>query len=327
MGDTGTSPGLSHEDISGLAEELACPFCRGHLEPTDHPDLGTSCRSCGRQHPVGPHGFLLMGVDAETAPDNITQDNAGMMHQGGPRVAAEYLVPWLRHAGARTVLDAGCGVGSGVAVLNEHGFAARGVDLPGLGRWWKQAGNDPTCFIHADVANGLPFRDGRFDAVVTLGVVEHVGTLTGHSTLGSDYRTARRRFARELLRVTRPGGRILVACPNKHFPVDAQHPPGDELSRAPWRTRFYDRTHLNLHRTWGAYHLPSYREVHDLFLTHGGARSLRALPLRNYFGFNTVMSHGFLAKFLRPAQAYLDHLPAPLRRTPLNPYVLAEVLK
>lgn len=321
-------PPLTTARLSELGRELVCPVCRGPLSVTEPPsELALSCLSCQRQHGVTDEGFLVLGVDTDTAPDNITLDNAGMMHQGGPRVAADYIGPWLRQAGARRVLDAGCGVGSGVSVLVEHGFDARGVDLPGLGRWWRQAGNEPTRFFHADVTHGLPFPDNYFDAVVSLGVLEHVGTLTGHSTLGRDYVAARRRFARELLRVTRAGGRILLACPNKHFPVDAQHPPGDELTKAPWRKVLYQRTHLNLHPTWGRYHLPSYREVSELFLDHGKAQSLRTLSLKGYFGFNTVTGHRFLARFLRPAQAYLDNLPALLRRTPLNPYVLVEIRK
>ncbi len=303
---------------------LACPRCHGELTEAA---AGWRCRGCGAVYARDAHGyFVLLPTDVPTAAaiESTVEAYAEEQHRTGARVYAEYLRPYLAREPAHRVLDVGCGVGAEVSHLVADGYDAYGLDLPGLTRFWQRAGNDPRRFFAGDAAY-LPFLDGYFDAVYSLGVIEHIGTLTGHCTLGPDYEQARRRFAREIVRVTRPGGRILIACPNKAFPVDIQHGPNDQLSPPmPLRAWLFEYTGLTLHRTWGRYHLLSYPEVRRLFLHEAGARRLRPLPLRGYFGFGRF-KRGFLRPFARLAQYYVDHLPPRLRATPLNPYVLVEI--
>ena len=122
----------------------------------------------------------------------------------------------------------------------------------------------------------------------------------------------------------RPGGRAVVACPNKTFPVDIQHAPSDGLQRThPLRERIYARTGVNVHKTWGSYHLLSFAEVERLFRA-AGATSVRALPIKDYFSFGRFQ-RGALVPFARAATAYVDHLPRALWRSPANPYVIAEI--
>lgn len=71
-------------------------------------------------------------------------------------------------------------------------------------------------YVYADLRR-LPFRDGWFDQVVSLSTLEHVGmdnTVYGApAPRAEDPRAAAAEALRELLRVTRPGGRIHLSLP------------------------------------------------------------------------------------------------------------------
>jgi len=100
---------------------------------------------------------------------------------------------------ARSILDVGCGAGSNLEMLAEHfrGAALHGVDLE----------REPLRFCRADrrlpvsqaEATRLPFADGSFDLVTALDALEHF----------ADDAAA----LRELHRVCRPGGSLLLTVP------------------------------------------------------------------------------------------------------------------
>ena len=98
--------------------------------------------------------------------------------------------------GAR-VLDVGCGVGQVVARLSEAGFEAHGVDVsePNVERAKRFC---PRCRIYD--GRKLPFPDAHFASVGALNVLEHVDEPES--------------FIKELVRVTRIGGRIVLSSPN-----------------------------------------------------------------------------------------------------------------
>lgn len=95
------------------------------------------------------------------------------------------------------VLDVGCGVGSVVHALTVRGSDAYGVDPNATAI--EQAHHGPGIFRVSD-AYPLPFDDASFDAVGSFTVLEHV--MDPVITL------------REMVRVVKPGGRIVIACPN-----------------------------------------------------------------------------------------------------------------
>jgi SAM-dependent methyltransferase len=118
---------------------------------------------------------------------------------GGQRkIAAALLAPALpRPAGERRLLDAGCGTGFNLLELARLGRAT-GVDL--------SADAIALCHergVRAARANvlALPFADGTFDAVTSFDVIYHAWV--------TDDRAA----VRELARVLRPGGALLVRVP------------------------------------------------------------------------------------------------------------------
>src|SRR5438477_3777972 len=98
--------------------------------------------------------------------------------------------------GAR-VLDAGCGVGQVVARLTAAGFEAHGVDVSGPNIAKAQQLSE-RCRIYD--GRRLPYPDDFFASVGALNVLEHV--------------EGPEDFIGELVRVTAPGGHIVVSSPN-----------------------------------------------------------------------------------------------------------------
>jgi SAM-dependent methyltransferase len=105
------------------------------------------------------------------------------------------------------LLDNGCGLGTYLAAfgrVNPDGFHA-GLEIEHDRAVKALAGADD---IIQGIGEFLPFADNVFDFVFSNEVIEHVAD--------------DRRYAAEMVRVTRPGGRILLFCPNRWYPVE-QH--------------------------------------------------------------------------------------------------------
>jgi 2-polyprenyl-3-methyl-5-hydroxy-6-metoxy-1,4-benzoquinol methylase len=123
----------------------------------------------------------------------------------GSLIEAQHLARYLWAtplARGRRVLDAGCGVGYGTAMLGETGAAeAVGVDVSAAA---VEAASDGaptnTSFLAGDV-HALPFDDGRFDLVVCFEVIEHVDRQD--------------EVIAELARVLVPGGVLALSSPNR----------------------------------------------------------------------------------------------------------------
>lgn len=300
-----------------LESVLACPADGSDLTASD---AGYRCTACGHEYVRGAHGYLELFVAGDPAAELLTTaaHPASGRERGEARLYESYLREWLGTVGAQRVLDAGCGPGFGVVAMLHEGLDAYGIDLPEAANEWRDLGHDPDRYVCGNVTR-LPFRDDAFDAVITIGVIEHIGTTSGQVTLGPDFEAQRALFARELLRVTRPNGRILLSGPNRRFPIDVQHGPRDLDTRAPVRSWFFLRTGLNVHRVFGRYHLASYSDVGRWFAGH----DWRALPLEGFFAFSSFQRPD--AVVAKAARGYVHGLPRALRRTPLNPYVLVEV--
>lgn len=290
---------------------LACPVHKVYLNEQH------VCPNCGQRFMADKHGFLQMSMSEDHA---TSEELAETQETCGTRMYEEYLYYILRDCGANRVLDVGCGTGGGVSALVEkHGLDAYGIDLPFQTTFWRQYGRDPRRFFSAD-ATKLPFANEEFDFVISTGVIEHIGTTAGGEELADGFEAARQKYVNELLRVTRPDGHVIIACPNKTFPVDLQHAPPQNSGSL--RSAVYRKTGIHVHPTWGRYHLVSYSEIRDLLRP----RRFEALPLRGYFGF-AAFRRPALKPLLGLAQAYLNLMPGFLRATGLNPYMLVMVRK
>ena len=120
---------------------------------------------------------------------------------------AEFLANWdanfyakyadtLKPAAGRA-LDVGCGVGQVVGRLTSAGVEAYGVDVsqPNIARAQKVSSR---CQLYD--GQHLPFADSFFSSVGAINVLEHVEQPEA--------------FIAELVRVTEPGGRIVISSPN-----------------------------------------------------------------------------------------------------------------
>jgi len=95
------------------------------------------------------------------------------------------------------ILDVGCGTGEVAEALIARGAEVVGVDASAQ-MCAQAAENVPGgTFIEATLGDGLPFRNGSFDAVIALGCMEYVADL--HNA------------CRDLVRITRSGGVVLYA--------------------------------------------------------------------------------------------------------------------
>lgn len=98
--------------------------------------------------------------------------------------------------GAR-LLDVGCGVGQVVATLAAEGFDAWGVDVAEANITKSRQLTDRCRWYDG---GRLPFPDGHFASVGALNVLEHVQEPEA--------------FIAEVVRVTAPGGRVVLSSPN-----------------------------------------------------------------------------------------------------------------
>ncbi|MFC3477599.1 methyltransferase domain-containing protein [Halobacterium litoreum] len=100
------------------------------------------------------------------------------------------------------VLDVGCGTGFGTEGLLQHTDNVYGLDQSPhqLEKAWAKFGkHDPVQFHFGD-AERLPFKDGSFDAVWSSGSIEYwPNPVEG---------------LREMRRVVKPGGTVLVVGPD-----------------------------------------------------------------------------------------------------------------
>ena len=103
----------------------------------------------------------------------------------------------------RRMLDIGCGVGAFVRRLADLSAHVYGVDIDGER---VRRGAQAVPGLAMAVSENLPFQDSAFDLVLLHEVLEHVR---------DDALTLR-----EACRVTRPGGHVVIFCPNRLYPFE-----------------------------------------------------------------------------------------------------------
>ena len=99
----------------------------------------------------------------------------------------------------RKLLDVGCGAGRFLKVATEKGLKTYGIDISSYAiRMARKA--TPLSNICVGLATSLPWEDGSFDYVTSLGVLEHLQSVG--------------KAVREIARVVRENGRVCLVVPS-----------------------------------------------------------------------------------------------------------------
>ena len=177
--------------------------------------------------------------------EHIVNDWLGKEEQA-EGIARDFEVRAMPLADKR-ILDAGSGNGGISIALAKHGASVEGVDIEedliDIARTVNASDR-----VHFTCYDGttLPFADRSFDGAISVSVLEHVSDPA--------------RFLSEIARVTKPGGLLYLALPNRLYPRE---------------------THTQL---WGLSYLP--RPLAQLYARVAGRSPLedQNLHFYTYFG-------------------------------------------
>ncbi len=266
------------------------------------------------------HGYgATIDVDGMVSPDTTTAEYAEEQTRVNTDKVYSYLIPLIKKLNVSSILDVGCGLGTMVQALLGKKYEAYGVDLSALGKYWRvQSLPKEHFFVVGPSPMKLPFYDNSLGFVYSIGVAEHVGTSDGHAAIRPDYHNIRREWLREIYRVVRLGGFLLIGGPNRNFPIDVAH--GLDAEAGSIEKVLSRMLHASIHRVWSPYFLWGYRDIEKYLL--GLPYRIRGLSVYD------LLAHGRVPKILRPlTSAYTRHLPKKLLTTGFNPWMMALIQK
>jgi len=137
-----------------------------------------------------------------TYPIMFRVEQSHWWYTGRRKILTEFVEDICRRVTDRRprILDVGCGTGANLLMLSQYGDA-EGVDVSEDAlAFCRERGLDR---VRLGAGEELPYEDGTFDLVTALDVVEHMDDdLAG---------------LREMRRVLRPGGRVLLFVPTFMF--------------------------------------------------------------------------------------------------------------
>ncbi|HET6444488.1 MAG TPA: class I SAM-dependent methyltransferase [candidate division Zixibacteria bacterium] len=127
----------------------------------------------------------------------------GHVWRSGQERRLQMIRQWIDLSGR--VLDNGCGLGTYLEAFGRFGQDRYGLEV----EFERALISRPKAEgIVQGASETLPFSDSTFEFVLSNEVIEHVADDAGAMA--------------EMVRVTKPGGRILIFCPNRWYPVE-QH--------------------------------------------------------------------------------------------------------
>ena len=295
---------------------LVCPKCRSALMalPQQY-----RCTVCASEYPLtGGFPDLIVG---ERFDDPSDMALLKYEENSNADLTANYWTPLFKRLWAGTgrreprLLSVGCGTGVDVEMLHKEGFDSVGIDCGNRTAVWPRRANSDRLLL----ANGkhLPFDDNSFDAAFCGCVFPHVGVVGDSNVPAPDVDEQRFEIAREMVRILRPGGYVIVSSPNRWFLFDIFH------GRTPgsYKPRF---------NSPASRFLLSVGDYQRLFMRAGTGRAT-ALPVENYWGF--IRSRHSLKGVLfgMPVRFVFWLVSRPgmgvLRGSPINPWVVVMLQK
>lgn len=152
---------------------------------------------------------------------NITRENFAEAAKGNLFWLRKPFLKYLPKSGK--ILEAGCGPGYVVLALQKMGYNIEGVE------WSNEIVEAvkkvmPEVAIRAGDVTAMPVADGFYDAIISLGVVEH-------------RQAGPEPFLKESFRILKPGGTLLISVP--HFSAVRRMRYSKSVEGTPAGTQFY----------------------------------------------------------------------------------------
>ena len=277
--------------------QFVCPECRGHVQVAGG---RTVCDECSAS-------FLrLDDTFTDFAPATSFDDHwmldpdkmrdwleieAPREEEYEEKLAARYIKPMMQRLGLQpgrcAVLSAGCGLASDVDVLVDDGYDTWGIDIGNRVMRWKDR-RYPERLARGDIRT-MPFPDASFDFVLSLNTIEHIGTVGDTDRVTPDYHEQRRMAVRDLLRVTKPGGYVLLTGLSRGVPLDFGH--------------VQNHGFVRVHSPWEKF-LLNFSDIKRLCEETGLVAWTRPQPLRGFFAW-TRLRHHPVSRPLLPAVDWL----------------------
>jgi len=306
--------GAKHEKTAGTLKpcpvELVCPCCHGQLNE----EIDTiECLDCNQSFEI-KLGFRDLVIGGRF--DDPTGESLMLYEEkSNEDLTKNYWLPlfakiWPDSTSSKRLLSVGCGTGVDIDLLTDDGYNSIGIDNGNRTNVWPRRSYHERLVM----ANGLhlPFDDESFDAVYCGCVFPHVGVIGDSFIVSDTYHEDRLDLAREMTRVLKPKGRIIVSSPNRYFPFDIFHG-RDEGSYKVRATKPSDPFLLSI------------GDYKKLFFK-AGCNYSDSLPVDNYWGFIRSKHNfpGYL--FGLPVRFVFWLVSKPvfkfLRGSPINPWIV-----
>ena len=143
-----------------------------------------------------------MTTKIRTAAEAARFGHPSYVWQAGQERRLQLVRQWVNLENAHVLVD-GCGIGMYMRAFHRFTPHVYGIDIdPPIVQQAAQA----LPLLSVAAGEHLPFPDDSFDFVFSHEVIEHVQ---------NDHWTAA-----EMVRVLRPGGRIVIFCPNRLYPFE-----------------------------------------------------------------------------------------------------------
>lgn len=153
------------------------------------------------------------------------------------------------------LLDVGCGDGSFTLPLSDNFRKVMAIDVQQnfIDSFKKKVGHTDKFEIFNMSAEKMDFENNTFDIIITIETIEHIPDL--------------KKAASEFYRVLKPGGELIITCPNRMFPFENH---GMRIGKKEFHTRIPLLTYIPfLHNKYSLARVFTVNSLNKLFLPLG----------------------------------------------------------